>query len=785
MKNVFKSLVLTAAAAVAFTACQKEDNNLETPQESDYIYSFAISNADNDNTVGTKASLGSDGTSLFLTWEDGDKFGAYSTNGSSNSNNRPSTVAVSGGSYTLKVASTVELESGSNVYTYYPYNSGAGTSKTAAVIKIDPVQTQKSTGFDASVMPMAGEVYTTTTTLAKDDVTEVGEIKFANLGSIIEFNIYATSAIDEQIKSVQFNATSGNLAGDYTLDLTAVDFSDDNTLILGGSGSEASVKTNLETPVAIPVSNTTDKEGTKVYMSIAPGDYAGTIVVTTTGHTYTFTVSSAKTFNRSKVKRLNANLSTAEQGDLPIDEVWNVVSSASEFTAGTYVIVSSDKASYLVNSAVEQNPSSSTAHWDGSGKLTSVTSDAKWVATVSGGGLRFASYVDNSNILSMSTTTAQGVAIGASTTNSTFTLVANATLGGESGYIATTGSSRYLALYTNGTWRGYTITASGAGAGYLSGNSDIKAAIFYKLADTRADSDLAWNSATGLAEITSSGVDYALPSLTNPYGVTVSSYTSSDESVATVASDGTVTAIAEGTTTISAVFDGNATYKPVTASFELEVSDSRSACATPTFSPVAGAVDANTIVTISCTTEGATIYYTTDESAFSTETWTAGSTVTIDVAKTVRAVAVKTGYKNSAEASAKYTIKGVSIPDPETITFSELSLSNGTQYSDPFDGGNFTVTFAGGGNDGKYYDAGTGIRTYGGGTITVASEHTISEIEFTWSGSSYAPSSDVASPTGYSSATNKWTGSAKSIVLTRASGSGHWRLQAIKVTYSD
>ena len=38
-----------------------------------------------------------------------------------------------------------------------------------------------------------------------------------------------------------------------------------------------------------------------------------------------------------------------------------------------------------------------------------------------------------------------------------------------------------------------------------------------------------------------------------------------------------------------------------------------------------------------------------------------------------------------------------------TIEFSTLNLENGTQYSDPFDGGDFTVTFSGGGNDGKYY----------------------------------------------------------------------------------
>ena len=35
------------------------------------------------------------------------------------------------------------------------------------------------------------------------------------------------------------------------------------------------------------------------------------------------------------------------------------------------------------------------------------------------------------------------------------------------------------------------------------------------------------------------------------------------------------------------------------------------------------------------------------------------------------------------------------------IEFAELGLENGKQYSEPFDGGDFTVVFAGGANDGK------------------------------------------------------------------------------------
>ena len=134
---------------------------------------------------------------------------------------------------------------------------------------------------------------------------------------------------------------------------------------------------------------------------------------------------------------------------------------------------------------------------------------------------------------------------------------------------------------------------------------------------------------------------------------------------------------------------------------------------------------------------------------------------------------------------AVLSIGQVWADSPATITFGDLSLTNQQQYTDPFDiDANVSITFAGGANDGKYYDTGAGIRTYGGGTITInAGSYTITEAAFTWDGSN-KPGADNAAPTGYSTSTGKWTGSASSIVLTRPSGSGHWRLKSVTVTYS-
>ena len=60
------------------------------------------------------------------------------------------------------------------------------------------------------------------------------------------------------------------------------------------------------------------------------------------------------------------------------------------------------------------------------------------------------------------------------------------------------------------------------------------------------------------------------PTLTNPYNLTVS-YSSSDESVATVDADGNVTGVAVGTATITASFEGNNQYMAGSASYTINV----------------------------------------------------------------------------------------------------------------------------------------------------------------------------------------------------------------------
>ena len=134
--------------------------------------------------------------------------------------------------------------------------------------------------------------------------------------------------------------------------------------------------------------------------------------------------------------------------------------------------------------------------------------------------------------------------------------------------------------------------------------------------------------------------------------------------------------------------------------------------------------------------------------------------------------------------------------DPNEIDFSALGLDNGVQYSDfTSASGLFTVTFSGGSNNGKYYNTGTGIRTYSGGSITISasdyaatkaavfSELTMVKIEFTWDGTNKPEDASVCDTPTYDVQTSTWTGAATSVTLTRPTASGHWRLQKVKVTF--
>lgn len=144
----------------------------------------------------------------------------------------------------------------------------------------------------------------------------------------------------------------------------------------------------------------------------------------------------------------------------------------------------------------------------------------------------------------------------------------------------------------------------------------------------------------------------------------------------------------------------------------------------------------------------------------------------------------------TAPGWSTYASQIVGYSNTDEIDFTTLGLAN-TQVVDvdtygPFSSGDMEVQFTTTNQNytSKYYTSGTAVRVYRENSVVISSSRTISQIEFTWTGgSSYKPSSDVATPSGYDYQTCIWTGSANQVTLTRPNEANHWRLKSVLVTY--
>jgi Chitobiase/beta-hexosaminidase C-terminal domain len=102
-----------------------------------------------------------------------------------------------------------------------------------------------------------------------------------------------------------------------------------------------------------------------------------------------------------------------------------------------------------------------------------------------------------------------------------------------------------------------------------------------------------------------------------------------------------------------AVAHGYATSPVATATYSLTLP-----AATPVFSPGAGSYSGPQSVTISDSSQGATIYYTSDGSVPTTSSHTYSGPIAVSTSETLRAMAAGGGYSASPVASATYTIAG-------------------------------------------------------------------------------------------------------------------------------
>lgn len=344
-----------------------------------------------------------------------------------------------------------------------------------------------------------------------------------------------------------------------------------------------------------------------------------------------------------------------------------------DITAGdVFVIVGNDMYAIANDEKTSAGPSPVSVTVSSSSMPASLTgkiaSNIKWTLTGDAtNGYTFYSNANSSNYLYCSTTATSGsndnIRVGASGSRKVFVL--------ENGHLKTkdTNTARYIGINGTTDFRGYTDS-----------NTNSVTFKFYKLFESRQDPGMSWSAsaATASIETGTSGVaiSFTAPTLT-PGNATDINYNSTNPAVATISSAGEVDILAEGTTTIQAIFDGDDDYRDAIAEYTLTVNDNRETVATPTFSPTGGTFDSATSVTISCATTGATIHYTTNGDDPTSSSPAYSAPISVGESMTIKAIAVKNGYKDSSVATANYTIGGGS-PATSTLTFTAACGGSGT-----------------------------------------------------------------------------------------------------------
>ncbi len=113
--------------------------------------------------------------------------------------------------------------------------------------------------------------------------------------------------------------------------------------------------------------------------------------------------------------------------------------------------------------------------------------------------------------------------------------------------------------------------------------------------------------------------------------------------------------------------------------------------ATPTFSPAGGRYLTAQTVTISDSTSGAAIYYTTNGAAPTTASPQYTAPISVSTTETLVAIAVAAGHTNSAAASATYTIQPSTTGELQFVAMTPCRIADTRNATGAFGGPELTA----------------------------------------------------------------------------------------------
>ena len=541
MKKTFKSFFVFAAAALTLAGCQRVE--MDQPQhEGEYRYSFTL--ADD-----TRAVIGDSN----VEWVAGDQVGMFVGNYKGYAK-----VDVSTTPKMVVLYSNEAIPAGTMAYAYAPYDAeNKNNEPDWTKIAVNGIQS----GAQASAMPLAGVPFEVEEEIDPKAQEGNGQIKFMNLGSVINFKIFSTDEAfqNETIKSVQFEST-GTIAGVGYIDLTAVDMNDESTLELLMDTEENTVKVNEEVAVAAE-----KEEATPIKMVVLPGKYEGILTVTTDVATYMKEIPERE-FARSHSRTFGLDLAKAERSE--VEEVVKTLPYEEPFT--------SNQGDFEIKNVTLPE-----------GQATLWAFDASFGAKVT-------AYIGGTNYAAETMLVSPWIDL----TEVSDAAVTFDHTGRYFGTIANEATFWALSDEEGADWVQLTIPKYFGGTSWTWVNSDEillsdfvgkKVKVAFKYTSTKdqagtweiknfsahivkADPELSYEETAFEADVYD---DFTAPTLVNPHGLEVYYYSSNEDVAMVDENTGEVVLMGtEGIVTITAAFDGDDNYKAGSATYTITVSDS-------------------------------------------------------------------------------------------------------------------------------------------------------------------------------------------------------------------
>lgn len=316
MKNI---IFAATAMIVAMTAvsCSKVAGIEENPS---YTYRFAVVN---EELPSVKSNMSDD----HLVFETGDYLGFSLEKDGQIAETQRTSIQTTEPRPIFGFTTNHQMKAGDRICVVsprvLPINNGKFNDRREPVnadpmqsITIPLVQTHKGGKFDGAAMPMVSVPFTFTKDMLVGADNQLQEVKFLNLGALLDFRVFSATYQGEIVRDVIFEADKKNIVGEFKINVQNVNPDDEKTLAIDltsarAEGEFAAPLTNVaRTESDAKVDADKDHSGS-VRMVVAPGTYTGKVKVRTDKAYYVFNLSTARTFDRNGIYPLGLNLAKA------------------------------------------------------------------------------------------------------------------------------------------------------------------------------------------------------------------------------------------------------------------------------------------------------------------------------------------------------------------------------------------------------------------------------------------------------------------------------------------